>query len=505
MRKLFPVLNGQWCLTSLCAGAFDIPAMKVVFRLLAACLMGAFQMLPVLADEPTVAEFRFDRRFETPAGFATVARPAWISAVGQQGGGFVDEPASWQVAASSPDGGGRLTISLNRGKLAGDLAATLLFSAEKASDIAVQLFDDQGRVVVVDLFGNLVEVGALLSTNTFIIPLARYPSATQIVLRQVHGPVTAYGMVLYPVVSEGQMVKEEMSRLARQLGDPLSPENPILQNLQNIATGTSIPTAAGSPAKAVGAAALSSGTTPAVPLLRRFDRPVSILVEDSHGGSDIRNEYNFGSAQLGRILSMQGAKVMSTRALQNFNRAAGLTRELLEPFGVVLFNGRYNGGGPAFTEAEINAVSGWVRAGGGLLVTCSSPTASDHKDASIFNPLIKPYGMQFGNVGIEGTYRPASGQPVHPVLRGLNAFYVWHGIAVESTLGEDIALVRGETVMMSMRPGKGRVMAFGAGSALQNQALSSKLVTWSPSHTISANSALLMNPALWLSGTDPAL
>ena len=185
--------------------------------------------------EPETAELSFDRRFEIAATFAGVQRPAWVTGVEQQGGRFLDEPHSWQVAGTTPEGVGRLAITLDRQKVKMDLVATILFDANDASDIAVQLFDAQGRVVVVDLFGNLVDVGKEAKTDTFIIPLRKYPTAEKIVLRRIRGTVSVYGIVLYPVVGEGEPVTGELEKLARVLGDPLSPENPLLKSLQSIA------------------------------------------------------------------------------------------------------------------------------------------------------------------------------------------------------------------------------------------------------------------------------
>ncbi|MBL9144399.1 MAG: hypothetical protein JNM99_12040 [Verrucomicrobiaceae bacterium] len=269
----------------------------------------------------------------------------------------------------------------------------------------MQLFDAQGRVVVVDLFGDLVEVAGALSTNTFIIPLAKYPASTKIVIRHIHGAVAIFGAVLYPVASEGLAVDAEVTKLVRKLGDLLSPDNPIVRNLQNItsaskavvtanplpvfAASASKPSTTTSTSKTAPAAStmkcgpmtgatrgcicgVSRSTTgdppilmeaPALPPIKPFKRAITILVEDSHGGCDIFNEYNFGSAQLARVLTAQGAKVESTRDIQEFDPARGLTRDLLERYQIVIFNGRFNGRTVPFSDAEVTAVSDWVKAG----------------------------------------------------------------------------------------------------------------------------------------------
>ena len=44
------------------------------------------------------------------------------------------------------------------------------------------------------------------------------------------------GLTAGAVATEGEMVMDEVKKLARRLGDPLSPQNPILANLQNLAS-----------------------------------------------------------------------------------------------------------------------------------------------------------------------------------------------------------------------------------------------------------------------------
>ena len=55
---------------------------------------------------------------------------------------------------------------------------------------------------------------------------------------------------------------------------------------------------------------------------------------------------------------------------------------------------------------------------------------------------------------------------------------------------------------MAQHQGKGRIVAFGAGSAIQNQALNSRVINRSSSQVVAANTNLLMNMTLWLSGAD---
>jgi concanavalin A-like lectin/glucanase superfamily protein len=251
-----------------------------LFPLVLLSIAAAVRFAVAATVEPEVAELTFDRRFEKSDALAEAHQPAWITNVEQQGGQFLDDPRGWQVAASAPEGIGRLMIAVDRQRLNSDLVATILFDADDAADIAVQLFDAQGRVVIVDLFGNLVDVGKELTTDTFIIPLRKYPTAEKIVIRRIQGAVNVRGTVLFPVAMQGEPVNEELEKLARVLGDPLSPENPLLKSLQNVArsakvtidpalaaafrpaTTVALKSAGGAPAKPTTAAGVPASHTP---------------------------------------------------------------------------------------------------------------------------------------------------------------------------------------------------------------------------------------------------
>ena len=212
----------------------------------------AFAFSQVIAADPVVVELSFDAGFNNPTVLADEGAPAWLTKIDQQGGAFLDEPKCWQVAGTEREGVGRLVLSLDREKMKSNLVATILFDGDEKADIAVQLLDAQNRVVVLDVFGNIVDVGEAAATNTFVIPLVKYPTAEKIVIRRISGKVSVHGLVLYPVVVEGTPVKETLEELARVLGDPLSPENPLVKGLQNVAKESKVALA---PAKAAAATA----------------------------------------------------------------------------------------------------------------------------------------------------------------------------------------------------------------------------------------------------------
>jgi hypothetical protein len=198
-------------------------------------LLAVLPLTALQAVEPETAQLSFDTKFQKPNALKAAEAPAWLTKVEQQGGFFSDEPQGWRVAASLPKGTGRLSIGIDRKKMNEDLVATILFDAGEAADLIVQLFDAAGRVIDVDLFGNLVDVGQEAVTDTFIIPLRKYPTAEQIVLRRIQGEVSIHGIVLYPAVNESVPNAEALQKLASVLGDPLSPENPLYKGLQQIA------------------------------------------------------------------------------------------------------------------------------------------------------------------------------------------------------------------------------------------------------------------------------
>ena len=236
------------------------PSPSLIWLAVAAALRLTAGAAPV---QPEVAELSFGTEVEKDGALAAAEVPAWVAKIEQQGGRFTDDPRCWQAVGTAAAGVGRVSIAIDRQRMNEDLVATILFDAGETADIAVQLFDAQGRVVEVDLFGNLVEVGKEAMTDTFIIPLRKYPTAERIVLRRISGDVKVYGVVLYPAVTEGTPNPEALAKLARVLGDPLSPENPLSKGIQQVARSGNvtlapvIQTSLTTPATAV--------TTPAAP------------------------------------------------------------------------------------------------------------------------------------------------------------------------------------------------------------------------------------------------
>jgi choice-of-anchor C domain-containing protein len=104
------------------------------------------------------------------------------------------------------------------------------------------------RVITLDLFGNLLSVSREARSDTFVVPLRKYPTAKRITVRRIRGDIRVYGLALYPVVGEAEADTEALQQLSNLLHDPLSPENLLLKRLKKFSAPgpkpTSLPAAA---------------------------------------------------------------------------------------------------------------------------------------------------------------------------------------------------------------------------------------------------------------------
>ena len=198
--------------------------------------------LPIFAQTAwsEVVELSFDSSFEKPGVLREEHAPEWLTNIEQEGGAFLDDPRGWHVAANAQPGVGQLEISLDRKKVTGNLVVAVLFDTDDTGDLSLQLFDAEGKVVAADLFGNLVDVGKEAITDTFVIPLGKYPTATKVVFERIRGELQMYGVALFPVDMEGTPAAAEMKKLADALGDPLSLANPLSKSLTRIAKNSKI-------------------------------------------------------------------------------------------------------------------------------------------------------------------------------------------------------------------------------------------------------------------------
>jgi hypothetical protein len=206
------------------AGSFRAPSRRALPWSLGALLFCALHFSPCspagAAENAGSANLFFD--FRT----GTQSRPPWCVSV-QHDGGAVDGGHGWFVASNAPPASGKIVVALDRGGITDNLAMGLVLEDAQDSDLAVQLWDDQNRIVAVDLFFNLLFKTRQAKTDTFIIPLKRYPHATKVVIRRVSGPVSIYALAMYPVAADMSADVDSQEQLAKFFGDPLSPTNSL--------------------------------------------------------------------------------------------------------------------------------------------------------------------------------------------------------------------------------------------------------------------------------------
>lgn len=236
--------------------AWSIPSARtcVCGFVAAAALTGAARGV-----EPEIAELHFGPA--TVQDFAAQAHPAWVTGVGCEGGTLAADPACWSVAADEALGRGRLWIELDRTLLAGDCALTVMHAPSADGDLAVQLFDPKGEALALDLFMNVVTVGEQAKTDTFIVPLRKYPTATRIVLRRISGAVRVYGALLMPVLSEANSDLDQLLEMVKVCGDPVSPDSPLVARIRELVRRSGLP--ATGPAAATNAVFVRSAVAPA--------------------------------------------------------------------------------------------------------------------------------------------------------------------------------------------------------------------------------------------------
>jgi len=130
--------------------------------------------------------------------------PPWLDRISFHNGALKPHGGSsaWVVDANQTIGEGRVDFWLKRDFLPDALAVVIAFDDLDGTDLAVQLFDDAGQVVAVDLFGNLAETRIAGASDTFVVPLRKYPTATRATVRRIQGPLVLTGLAAFPVVEE---------------------------------------------------------------------------------------------------------------------------------------------------------------------------------------------------------------------------------------------------------------------------------------------------------------
>ena len=200
------------------------------FCLLSIPAFGQSEDLP----KPEVAEISFDteeggRAVGTTAGNQ---KADFITTMGLNGGSVISAEMGfqWTIADSANYGVGSLRIGLDRSKVSGDLALVVDASLAETSSVAIQLHDTSGDALAIDLFGEIKFNADAVRTNTFIVPLRRYPDAASITFRRLSGSVAINRILLFPVLGEIQTSRETEQTLALKLGETLSEHHKFGKN-----------------------------------------------------------------------------------------------------------------------------------------------------------------------------------------------------------------------------------------------------------------------------------
>jgi len=146
--------------------------------------------------------------------------PSWVDRISFHGGAVEPHGDSnaWVVDANQTIGEGRVDIWLKRESLPDALALVIGFDDLDGTDLAVQLFDQAGQVVAVDLFGNLAETRVAGASDTFVVPLRKHPTATRATIRRIQGPLVLTGLAAFPVIEElDELTGPEEAALERLL------------------------------------------------------------------------------------------------------------------------------------------------------------------------------------------------------------------------------------------------------------------------------------------------
>jgi len=184
--------------------------------------------------EPTVASIDFQSVRSAADLEALVEASPWLQDIRQSDGLFDGTRGAWLAAAGLPYGQGSLILGLNRAAIPADLALTLIYEETTNGDFIVQLWDAQGQILAADLFSNIIVAGREAKTDTFILDLARYPTAAQVVLRRLKGEIRLYGLVLSPVACEVPTTECGAFEMALQLDQRITSESALVQATEQI-------------------------------------------------------------------------------------------------------------------------------------------------------------------------------------------------------------------------------------------------------------------------------
>lgn len=154
----------------------------------------------------------------TSVGSEKAEFPDWLVEVTESGGDF-DSELGWHVSPDRPFGLGKLFLSLDQKKMSGNLALT--FESPTQSNIAVQLYDSEERLLAVDLLAQRKVVDGAVSATTLLVPITEYPATAHIVLRRLDGPVSVLRLRLAELIEPVGRSEQHAQARTATVGDSL--------------------------------------------------------------------------------------------------------------------------------------------------------------------------------------------------------------------------------------------------------------------------------------------
>lgn len=228
-------------------------------------IMGIFAPIFGL-NPPPVSSLKFS---EDTSGQVVVENEAEIGAIqaARVAGGEVvadagKKSAAWLLDQDLAFGVGRLEVDLNRDAILSDLALVVDAEISDNSDLTFQLFDAAGEGLAMDLFGAFEANATAVGTDTFILPLSRYPTATTLVVRRLSGPLTIRELLMIPVLSAFDNPQEFEREMAALLGETLVRTNASAEQKERVVLGRIHTIPALETINKIGASALASAGYP---------------------------------------------------------------------------------------------------------------------------------------------------------------------------------------------------------------------------------------------------
>ena len=246
---------------------------------------------------------------------------------------------------------------------------------------------------------------------------------------------------------------------------------------------------------------------------------VRVLLEDLHNQSRISDNGNFGQPCVKRVLTEEGAVVDCTmnelKAGNDGQRR--LTMAFLRKYDLVISHGRYNGTAPCgaapgsvlknyktpqivevFADDEIKALRDYIAEGGFVLAISGGGTLGYGCGLPLYNPLLRPFGVEVDNVKSEGLGAPSLPRDrEHPLLHDIDALFPVFPttLTVTNPAAIHLAFLKDKPLLTTVPHGLGWLIVLGGGSGWMNQGMDNPKLQ----ERAGQNRQLLRNLVGWVS------